>query len=293
MLLLAIAFAGCYPVPPEQVSMDQLVDGYNANAVNVPQLWSRAKIAVTIPRTIGSFTWGNTSSLAANNGYLVLFKNGAAGPHDFVLIGKENIAEIFRLGSSTDEGVYYLWFKAGGHEGAWIGSLGDAATPQGSDLALNPAEFLSVLGIVELPKSVLPTMKTDDNPWRKDHYYKLTDALPTGKREMYFDWPKNVAAPRPLNKVILYDKANHPIMTAKLSKYQTIADANGARMPTEIVIDWHGAKGTTTLAMAISEMTAAPKPERSIVTLGDHMPDIAPDKINHIGATRPPGETHK
>jgi hypothetical protein len=123
----------------------------------------------------------------------------------------------------------------------------------------------------------------------------LTETFLTGKREMYFEWPMKLADPRPLRKVVIYDKANRAVMTADLplSSYQTIADANGAQMPTEIVIDWVGANGrTTTLALALSEMTAAPKGERSIVT-SDHMPaDIRPDKINHIGAT-PPGETKK
>jgi hypothetical protein len=292
MLLLIVALSGCITQPSEKVSMDTLLADYNANAVKVPQLWSRAKIAVTIPRDIGSFTWGSTSPLAANNGYLVLFKNGAAGPHDFVLIGKENIAEVFRLGSSTDEGVYYLWFKAGDGSGAWIGPLGAPGTPQGSDLAVNPTQFLSVLGIVELPRPAIP-MKMDADWWNQRYSYVLTDALPTGKREMYFDWPQHKSQPRPLKKVVLYDKANRPIMTARLSDYQTIDDANGAQMPTQIVIDWTGAKGTTTLALALSEMTAAQKAERSIVTVVDHMPDIAPNKINYIGTTRPAGESHK
>jgi hypothetical protein len=296
MFFLVASLAGC--APTQKVEMPTLVADYNANAVKAPQLWSRAKIAVTIPRPIGSFTWGSTSVLASNNGYLVLFKNGVAGPHDFVLIGKENVAEIFRLGSSTEEGVYYLWFKAGNNSGAWIGRLDATDLRHGGDMPFDPNEFLSALGIMELPTSATPTVKMHIGGfWEapSDRFaYVLTQPLPTGKREMYFDWPQKISDPRPLKKVVLYDKANHPTMTARLSSYQTIADANGAQMPTEIVIDWGSANGrTTTLALALSEMTAREKAQRSIVTLTDHMPDIPPDKINHTGATRPPGETHK
>jgi len=282
--VLLLVAAGCNPVPIEKVEMPILVADYNVNAAKVPQLWSRAKVEVTIPRDIGSFTWGSTSGLAANNGYLVLFKNGAAGPHDFVLIGKEGPEEIFRLGSSTGEDAYYLWFKAGDKSGAWIGRLNGAGTPRGGDMPFNPTEFLSVLGIVELPgSSAARDVWMDKNPWHKEHYYVLTETFPTGKREMYFEWPMKLADPRPLRRVVMYDKANRAVMTANLSNYQTIADANGAQMPTDITIDWVGANGrTTTLALALSAMTAAPKAERSIVTLADHMPDIPPDKVNYV-----------
>ncbi|HUU58768.1 MAG TPA: hypothetical protein VMZ50_04435, partial [Phycisphaerae bacterium] len=135
-LLAAGGLAGCCPPPPKvTVSVDQLVGEYNANAAAVPRLWARAEIDLKLVGDNGTLRWGTRSGL------LLLSKGGGRlGSHDFVLIGKEVAEEVFRLGKSLQDGVYYYWYSAGSHQGGMYGATNLAGAPGTRGLPIDPLQ---------------------------------------------------------------------------------------------------------------------------------------------------------
>ncbi len=267
LLLTAMCLAGCEPKRPQvRVSMDHLVAEYNANARRVPRLWARVKMQLSVKDENGRtlLTWGSTSPLARPNGLLLLFKaDDPFRPQNFVLIGRETAAmDVFRIGSSVDEGIYYLWYGYGERRKAWWGwhkYVGAAAVT----MPFDPNQLLAVLAVCLLPEDFtrLPTvtMRMSQRPFA----YVLTylDRQPiTGRigsrREVYFRWDDK--RPRRPFLIHIFDSTGQQVMTARLKKYRPIeaADAPELRpvMPTDVEITWP-ATGSR-LHMVLSEMTA-------------------------------------
>ena len=259
--------------PETFVSLDQLVGEYNANAAAVPRLWARARIAVTLADEKGrTFQWGSTSPLASPNGLLLMQKgDDPLGAHDFVLIGREAGSKLFQTGSSTADGVYYLWLRFGDHGGAWWGRQEFAAAPGVDAPPIDPNQILALLGVFELPTdfthppTVALAMSSDPCAYVVTYLDRqpITNRL-LFRREVYFHWSDS--KPRRPYKVNLFAADGRRVMTAYLKNYKSIAaeDADcAAVMPSDIRIEWIRWPGldspVRSLRLVISEMTTAPK----------------------------------
>jgi len=284
---------GCARCPETQISLEQLVDEYNVNAACVPRLWARAKIQLTLPdERGGTFTWGSTSPLAGANGLLILSKRpNRLGPQDFVLIGRElGGLELFRLGSSVDEGAYYLWYRLGSRGGAWWGRHKFAGAPGIQALPIEPSQLLAVLGVCELPEDFtrLPTvaLSMSHDPCAYVLTYierESTTNRISFKKEIYFRWD-DTRMRRPF-LVKLFDNSGNRIMIAKLRNYQHIRNPdlqeNLPVMPTNIEISWPGKAGR--IHIALSEMTTVQKGTAEVFGFRENLPPgISPADIIQV-----------
>ena len=265
--------------PRTMVSLEELVNEYNANAVPVEHLWARAKIEVDVKGTpIG---WGSVSSSASPNGTL-LFARGAnvLGPHDFVLIGREASQDVFRLGSSTADDVYYGWYMLGDRgSGGFFGRNELAGAPNQNDLLIDPHQLLAVLGIVPLPdvgSGDLPAVSLAMQQSRSNGHadpdpcaYVVTyiDRQPLTKkvlfkRQMYFTWGEG--QPRQLYRVDFFSSDGRHMMTADLGSYKPVDGLSPTvTMPTDIrltEVPWPGQENQIKgIHIVLADITAAPK----------------------------------
>lgn len=308
LMLLAGVF--CIPViagcecPKKILPLSRIVAEYNANCRQVPKLWARARIAVSLPDESGlTFNWGSASPLAAPNGLLLLFApqpqpaDGRPVPfgpedYDFLLIGKEGPQQVFRLGCSAEEGLYYLWYGFGARSGGFMGRTLFAGAPGVKSLPLDPTQLLSVLGLCELPEDPtdLPAVALSLNAIPGQCAYVLTyiDRQPISKkiifkREMLFTWADD--KPPQLFRVNIFDMSGKRVMTADVGNYQPIetdqpnqpqtlpvsqsapaTQPTGPVMPTSIRITWPQSPGG--VEIMLSEMTTLSKAERAAVRTG-------------------------
>jgi len=280
-LLAAGGLAGCCPPPPKvTVSVDQLVGEYNANAAAVPRLWARTEIDLKLVGDKGTLRWGTRSGL------LLLSKGGdPLGAHDFVLIGKEVAEEVFRLGNSLHDGVYYYWYSAGDHQGGMYGATDLAGAPETRGLPIDPLQLLSVLCICEVPGDfrTLPAvaMSLDSSdPCRRAYVLTYIDRQTVSgrigfRRKVHFHWDDR--KPRRPFRIEFLDPAGRVAMTAKLADYRNIEqpDADDRPdeppvMPTriEIVFPDSGSR----LRLRLSEMTTEQKFLPAVFRLWDRLP---------------------
>lgn len=282
-LAAAACAAGCAPRCPDAVAtLDDVVARYNANAAGVPRLWARAKIQITMrdPASGLPVSWGSVSPLAATNGVLLLAKSekNPLGPHDFVLIGRETAAmELFRMGVSTAEKVYYLWYRFGSRSGAWWGRTALAGAPGIQGLPFDPSQLAAVLGICELPDdftqppTVALSMSTDPCAYVVTHIDRqpVTGRL-LFKREVYFRWADE--GPRRPFLVRFLDAAGRRVMDAKLKDYKPVATGGGAEtlMPTNIELTWPARHSR--IRLVLSEMSATKTWHRSACEFVDNLP---------------------
>ncbi len=269
LLILAAVFTGCESTcPPAEtiISRPQLVTEYNANAAAVPRLWARAKVKVSLK----GLSWGSTSPLSPPNGLMLLAKgNDKQGPHDFLLkAGEMASIDLFRLGSNTEPGIYYLQYQLGEQGQAWWGWNHLAGAP-GVDIPIDPNQLLEVLGIFELPDDFtkLPTVEVtmSCNPCAYVLTYLDTQPISGNigfKREVYINW--DTAKPRRPFMVNFFGPDGRRIMTAKLKDYKPIdttgmdnPPASPPIMPTDIEIAWPEKK--TSVHIMLSEMTTEEK----------------------------------
>jgi len=304
--VLAPCLAGCPRCPETSVPLEQLVAEYNANAQAVPQLWARAKIAVTlIDEKKGTFSFGSTSPLAAPNARLMLAKPEGViriGPSDFVLIGYEASQEVFRLGNSLEAGQYYLWFRYGDRAGLWWGRTELAGAPGVRGLPIDPTQLLAVLCVCDLPADFTqpPTVALSMSTEPCAYVVTYIDRQPvTGRllfrREMYFRWDDK--EPRLPFKVNFFDGEGRRIMTADVRNYRPIDPAGSEPpprqppvMPTEIDVAWfdaqHQPKGK--LSLVLSEMTTRRKWQRK-VCLPPDAADLPAGKVIQVDKDVPTG----
>jgi hypothetical protein len=291
---LLAAAAGCEPPCPKKlVTLETLVREHNTNADALPRLWARAKLAVTLVHPDGwRFTWGSTADRALPNGLLLLAKGeDKLGPHDFVLIGRETLAvELFRLGSSTEEGKYYFWYRFGQRGGAWFGRHEFAGAPGVKHMPIDPTQLLSVLAVCALPADAtkLPAVALSMQKDPCDYAYVVTylDRQPvTGRilfrREVHFRWSDT--EPRRAYKVNLFDAAGRRVVTARMGDYRPVdvsdlddPPAVAPVMPTDIEIVCNPFPGVEVFVerihVVLSEMTAADIWERAACRLSSALP---------------------
>lgn len=300
--VIGTASCGCVRCPQMHVSIDHLVREYNAGAAAVPRLWARVKMDITLADEKGrTFTWRS----ATPNGHLLLAKSdNRLGPHDFVLIGREVGQELFRVGSSVAEGVYYCWYRFGGKGVALWGRQELAGAPGIEALPIEPYQLLAVLGICELPADFtkLPTvaMAMSSNPCA----YVLTyiDRTPISnrigfRREMYFRWSD--AEPRRPFLIKFFSSDGRRVMTARMKNYQPVELADVKEppskpvvMPTDITIEVCGREKSPIrrIHMVLSKMTTADKWQRAAVRFSENLPPgIKKVQIDrHIGTGSAP-----
>ena len=268
-LLAAAAIVGCQPRCPEtQLALDELVAAHNTNAAAIGRLWARARIHLTIGYDEHkTFNWGSASLLAAPNGLLLLHKaDDPLGPQDFVLLGREVGQDIFRLGSSVDEGVYYLWYRHGRGGRAWFGRHEFAGAPGVQSLQIDPNQLASVLSICSLPTDFtkIPTVAMSMSSQPCAYVLTYIDHQPITnriifKREIYLTWSDDQPA-RPF-LINLFDDAGRRVMTAHLKDYKPVKTAEPHDtppvMPTDIDITWPQNKSR--VHIVLSEMTIEDK----------------------------------
>ncbi len=293
VVLTGLLAAGCGPARPQTcLTRRELIDQHNANARAIPQLWARARIALTLTDGEGrKISWGSISPLSGPNG-LLLFARGpdALGPQDLVLIGRAaGATELFRLGNCAREGIYYLWYGFGDHRGAMWGRDALAGAP-GVDMPIDPMQLLSVLNLTELPKdfTTLPAvvLTLRETPWA--YVLTLIDRQPvTGdilcRREVYCPWDDR-QPPRPY-RVDLFDASGQCVMTAEMKDYKPVrvvqADGNAPEMPTDIAITWPTKHSR--LHLTLSEMTTEDKWDRDQVLFRPHLPaGLRPDQVIQV-----------
>lgn len=297
VLLAAVAAGVCgcrIPVPRTQVPIEVLVGEYNTNAAKVPRLWARAKIQMTMyhaPTGFPIFTWGNP--LLPANGLLLLSKTtDRLGHHNFVLIGRETqAAELFRVGVSADEGVYYMWQRVPEKVALW-GRNELAGFPGVKGLPIDPTGVLAVLGVCELPSDFtrLPTVSLTMNTRQFEYAYMLTylDRQPLTnrigfRREMHFIWDDHTA--RRLFKVNFFDTRGRRVMSARVGNYKPIdvseledPPADAPLVPTDIQVTWYNDREqkTSRVNIRLAEMTAAKIWKVEACRFRDNLPDDIP-----------------
>ncbi len=283
-ILLILAFlSGCAQCPEKFVSLETLVSEYNANASQVPRLWARARIRVTIGR---SPPWGSASPLATPNSLLLLEKGGSTSkPVDFVIIGKE-ITELFRVGTDSDAGLYYCWANLGNWGGAWFGRTKYAGAPGVAGIPIDPMQLVEILGITELPEirpGAMPAVVMTLQNKPGDYAYAVRYLKPqpvSGHlkiwREVYFRWSDT--EPRRPYQIRIYDAAGICRVVAEVADYKPIAthtDGEGPIMPTDIRITWPAIKNVQTassLHMRLSEMSTTHPFFKIVFDFRSHLP---------------------
>jgi hypothetical protein len=260
LVLTACAFlqAGCATEvrsPAAQADVDRLVGEYNANASAIPKVWSRATIDLTVADDKGgTFNWG--TQLGASNGILVAGKN--PGVADFVLVGRESGQEVMRLGTSSADNLYYVWYHFGDKGGAWTGRADSAGSAGAAEAFVDPASLVGLLGIVQLPSGpgqltafalcvghaqAMGPPKCDQPP----HAYVLAiGAAGAGyRREIYFDCGRG--GPQRPYKVVYFGRDDKPVLTAEISDYQPVGgtDVHGSQavVPAQIVLNGNDGAG--------------------------------------------------
>lgn len=306
LLAAAACQTGCLPPTPTfTASLRQLVSEHNANARWVPRLWARAAVEMRIVTDKGIIPFGSVSG--PPNGLLLLDKGkGRFGPHNFVLIGKESGTrqEIFRLGNSLGDGVYYYWYHYGTRGGGAYARTRRGEASGIGGFPIDPLQLISVLSICELPDDFtrLPTvvMRMDEsNPYKRAYVLTYIDGrpgeVPIGlRREIYFHWDDN--KPRRPFKIKFLDGAQKTVMIAELSSYQLIETGDAPReatspaMPTDIRISWP--RTGSRLHIVLSELsTKQVDPEAFL--LWDRLPaGLGRDRLTPVGpATAEEGHT--
>ncbi len=277
---------GCQPCPEKFVSAETLVGEYNANASQVRRLWARARIRVTFSDEAGrSISWGSASPLAAANALVLLEKpEDKSRPADFVLVGRE-MAELFRVGTDSANGLYYCWANLDGRGGAWLGRTKYAGAPGVKGMPIDPMQLVEILGITELPAvradampAVVMTLQQKPcayvvrylNPQPVSGHLKIW-------REVYFRW--SYTEPRRPYQIKLYDAAGLCRVIAKVSDYKPIAiatDGDEPIMPTDIRITFPAIKNVqpaSSLHMSLTEMTTTKAlPSRKVFDFRSHLP---------------------
>ncbi|MCK4276803.1 MAG: hypothetical protein KAX78_09835 [Phycisphaerae bacterium] len=285
LVCIAIAAAGCAPPYPEtMVSRRQLVAEYNTNAAAVPRLWARAKMDVTVPTEDG------VAITFHPDGVILLGKDPKGGdPADFVLRGTQSGLEVFRVGLSAAEGIYYFWYLAGDRGKAFWGRQGLSGAATVQLLPIDPNDLLAVLSICQLPDdfTTIPTvaLSMQDEPGEFAYVLTYLDRqVDTGllvfRREIYFRWDD--AKPRRPFLVKFFNAEGRRVLTGKLKKYKPIetgrAGASSPVMPTDIEINWPARKSR--IRIRLSEMTTVERGDPAAAARFD--PPVAPHDVIQV-----------
>jgi len=260
-VLSLLAATGCVQRCPEtMVSREQLVAEYNANAAAVRRLWARVDMKITLPPEM------NVPVSLSADGVMLLGKTAnKLGPHDFVLVGRQSGQEVFRLGCSASQGIYYFLYRLGKNACAYWGRQELAGAAGVRLLPIDPNDLLAVLTICSLPDDFtkLPTVTLTTQRTPQGCAYKLTylDRQPDTRRivirrEVYFPWDDRKQR-RPY-LIRFFGADGRCVLRARLRDYEPIESTGPtypAAMPTRIQIDWPQRKSR--IELKLSQMTTA------------------------------------
>jgi hypothetical protein len=268
LLGVCLLAGGCTPeMPAAHLSLETLVAQHNANAEKIPKLWARAELHSSL-------------FLGAPGTLLILAKPADAieqpGNVNFVMIGREASAEVYRLGVDAADGIYYFWFGVNNQGKALAGKVACAGAPkaEGQQMPINPLDIAEILQVTALP--AVPSADTfgrsyaGPEPWLGKELPAVAMTLELDRdgagclaparwayvvryvagqwkggpakisREVFFTW----AADQPARayKVRLFDADGLCRMVAHLGNYQPVAadvaEADRPIMPTDIQMDW-------------------------------------------------------
>jgi len=296
--LFVIAMSGCsQPIPKTQVSLRELVAEYNENAGSVPMLAAYADIELTM---FGLPIWSSP------NGLLRMRKGPKPlGPHDMVLIGREVSKQVMRVGSSSNDNVYYMWTLMPETRALW-GHAKLAGAPGIKHLDIDPMGLQAVLGICQLPsdQSKLPavTLKmdttkgryayvlgyvtrqpaSDKHIMRREYRFAWDEERPDGLSELF--WGKQ--KPRRLEEVNFFDTDGRKVMSATVGDYKPIsADSmedgkpGDPVMPTDIRITWFNdrQKIRASVRLRLSQLHSEETWDAEVCDFLNNVPEEIPD----------------
>lgn len=294
---LLAAAAGCVePLPTKQLSLNELIEGHNRDTDQIDQLWARVRMEIVIANPDGGLPmmWGSASPLAAPNGILMLFKApDAGGVHDFVLIGREMGQDLFRIGVSREESVYYFWYKIGDNGAAFWGDCDHAGAPYAQQMAVNPLDLLAVLNVTAWPTDLtqLPAMALTMDTDLPDYAYVLNHIeRQVGSRNILLNrrtqlrWSDSQPA-RPFHMAFI-DGDGMTTMAADMGEYTLPAKFYGGAnvtpeaphvfVPSDIRITWPGSQSR--IRLRLSEIETDPKGEPAACRFRDHLPAGMPQE---------------
>jgi len=210
------------------------------------------------------------------------------GTHDMVLIGRELSHQVFRVGISRQDGVYYMWTQVPKPRAMW-GQTQLAGAPGIKLLPIDPTGLQAVLGICSLPDDLtsmpVVTMKMDTRPGHYAYILSYIDRQPISnrmvlRREFRFGWDEKrtkllsecLWGPRRhrrLEAVNFFNSRGRCVMTATVKDYKPV-DVSGLDnppktktknppiMPTNIRITWFDDRGrkTADVRLVLSQLTA-------------------------------------
>jgi len=307
---LALGLGGCHPpLPQKQITLDELLIEYNSNARSIPALAAYAEIQLTgyhAATGLGLPLWSSPNGL-------LRFKKGpeALAPHDMVLIGRELSHQIFRVGISRRDGVYYMWTRIPETQAMW-GRTRLAGAPGIKLLPIDPTGLQAVLGICSLPddltKVPVVTMKMDTRPGHHAYVLSYIDRQPISnrmglRREFRFGWDEERTKllseflwgpqrQRRLEEVNFFDSLGRCVMTARVADYKGV-DVSGLDnppatqpiMPTDIRITWFDDRGrkTARVHLELSQLTAEQIFDDEIFQFRSNLPsDIPAGKVVQV-----------
>ena len=313
--LFVIATGGCsQPMPKTQVTLDELVAEYNANAAAVPMLAAYAEIDFTAYHEITGLPMGLWSS---PNGLLRMKKGPAPlGTHDMVLIGREVSKQVLRVGTSSKENVYYMWTLMPEARAMW-GRTELAGAPGIKLLPIDPTGLQAVLGICQLPAGQSSTpavvLQMDTKPGRYAYVLGYVSRQPVSnrfvlRREFRFAWDEKrpnwlarlfwgAHRPRRLDEINFFDARGRRIMSAAVSDYKSVdistldnPPATAPIMPTDIRITWFNdrKRKTASVRLRLTQMTAEEMWDTEVCEFLKNVPgDIPPDKVIQVDTDIP------
>jgi hypothetical protein len=288
--ILAVTI-GCCPKPEIVQTLPQLIEHHNDNAIQIKRLWCRATVEVTLRNADGlTYTWGSASPAATPNALLILEKTPIGT--DFVLIGKEMGVELFRLGQSHAEGIYYFWYNFGGEASAYYGRIDLAGAPGIDDMPLNPNDLLSVLAVEELPadQTQLPavTMRLAEGHESYAYILSYVTHQPVSRnilatREMHLRWSDT--EPADPTKIRFFRPSGETFMDAQIFDMKDVMTRldTTPQMPARMDITWPGVEsGVTRLRMRLSEMSTVKEFDSRVFEFAPSAPALSPDRIFQI-----------
>ncbi len=287
LLLPGVMFLGCQEPPPPLETLlpvEAVVAEYNANAARIPRLWARAQITYK----------ENALALPMSADGLLVLQKGAdrSAPADFFLKFKEAGEELGRLGVSTQDEAYYLWFRAGRQRRCLWGRLATAGAENIEELPIDPTQLLSVLSICELPTGQTSVPFVAQRIQFDPCAYVLTyvDRQPiTGRfqfrREVFLRWSRT--EPRRPFRVRLLDERGLAVLSTEMKDYQPVAtdDATEPRMPTDIRLRWRETGGE--LHLKLSQMTTADRVDPEAYRFWRWLPDELRGRARQVDAKCP------
>lgn len=297
-LLLGITFTqgACKPACPDTIlPIEQILADYNANANLVPQLFARARINMTLLTEDGnSISWGST--LGPPNGRLLLGKV-ASDPlaSNFVLEGLEAGRPLFNIGTSAEEGLYFVWFQVGQEGGAWAGRIQNAGAPGTERFFIDPIGLVSLLTLTPLPADLtqLPTVAMTLSTEPCAYVLTYIDRQPVTnrilfKREIYFEWSDS-APPRPF-MVRFFAPDGRRVMTAQLRNYKPVPATGEAGtqavMPTDILMTHEDLPGTPSrlrrLHIVLSDFSTSQGEPAEAARFTENLPPALRDRVVFI-----------